>query len=214
MTRFITSSALTMSLLYAMSVPALAMLPTPEPEMDTPTTATNAQLVAQGTTPMPNSMSNPTLNPMAQPAYVNNAVNSGAVGSTSQAISTKTVAIAVKSNGQGQLELTPADASTQLKSGDMIEYRTYLTNNSSDRVRAMTVTSKIPDGFELVGNVYPDTQTYASIDDRQFNRFPLRGQVGGQMQEIPLQYYKQLRWTLEGVGLNETAVVGYRLKKR
>jgi hypothetical protein len=41
---------------------------------------------------------------------------------------------------------------------------------------------------------------------------PLRGNVNGQNQEIPLGYYKAVRWDIEGVGLNDTVMVQYRAK--
>jgi hypothetical protein len=76
-------------------------------------------------------------------------------------------------------------------------------------MRKMDVTMTIPEEVKLVGQVSPDTAS-ASIDGTNFSHMPLRGSINGQMQDVPLEYYKNLRWTIEGLGINETAVVKYR----
>lgn len=75
----------------------------------------------------------------------------------------------------------------------------------------MTVTMSIPEQVELLGGVMPDFP-YGSVDGNSFARMPLRGNVNGQSQEIPLGYYKAVRWDIEGVGLNDTVMVQYRAK--
>ncbi|WP_019673982.1 hypothetical protein [Psychrobacter lutiphocae] len=122
---------------------------------------------------------------------------------------TKTVAALISVDAQGQPVLKPIDANTRLQKGNVIEYHGYFTNNSSDRMRKMEVTMSIPDEVRLVGEVFPNTAS-ASLDGREYNHMPLRGRVDGQLQDLPLDYYKSLRWTIEGLGINETAVVKYR----
>ena len=78
-------------------------------------------------------------------------------------------------------------------------------------VRKMTVTMSIPQQVELLGAVAPDFP-YGSVDGNNFSRMPLRGQVDGKVQEIPLQYYQAVRWDLEGIGLNDTVKVKYRAR--
>lgn len=174
------------SLMLAGSLSAQAMLPTPEPEMNNPSNAQNAAVMQQGQT-------NQLQGQMNQ----------------SQKLITKTVAALVSVDAQGQPALKPIDANTRLQKGNVIEYHSYITNNSSDRMRKMDITVSIPDEVKLVGKVSPDTAS-ASVDGQNFSRMPLRGQIAGEMKEVPLEYYKHLRWTIEGLGQDETAVVRYR----
>ena len=167
------------SVMLAGSLSAQAMLPTPEPEMSNPSNAQNAAVMQQGQT------------------------------NQTGKVTTKTVAALISVDAQGQPALKPIDATTRLKKGNVIEYHSYFTNNSSDRMRNMTVTMSIPDEVKLVGKVSPDTAS-ASVDGTNFNRMPLRGRINGEMQDVPLDMYKQLRWNIEGLGVNETAVVKYR----
>ena len=117
--------------------------------------------------------------------------------------------ISVDANGQEVL--APVNASTRLQSGNVLEYQGYFTNTNADRVRKMTVTMSIPEQVELLRTVSPEFP-YGSADGTTFARMPLRGKVDNQLQEIPLKYYKAVRWDLEGVGLNDTVVVKYRAR--
>lgn len=114
-------------------------------------------------------------------------------------------------NINGQETLTPINAGTPVKSGDILEYQGLFTNNSSERVRSMDVTLSIADGLALVGGIHPRFP-HATIDGSRFVRSPIRANVGGQVQELPLSDYKALRWTLEDIGLGGTSVVKYRAK--
>lgn len=114
-------------------------------------------------------------------------------------------------NINGQETLTPINAGTPVKSGDILEYQGLFTNNSSERVRSMDVTLSITDGLALVGGIHPRFP-HATIDGSRFVRSPIRANVGGQVQELPLSDYKALRWTLEDIGLGGTSVVKYRAK--
>lgn len=167
------------SLMLAGSLSAQAMLPTPAPEMSNPSNAQNAAVMQQSQT--------------------NQAGN----------VTTKTVAALVSVDAQGQPALKPIDANTRLVKGNVIEYHSYFTNNSSDRMRNMVVTMSIPEEVKLVGKLSPET-AYASVDGQNFSHVPLRGRIDGQMQDVPLEFYKHLRWNIEGLGTNETAVVKYR----
>ena len=146
-----------------------------------------------------------TLNPVAMQA----SANSGS--SSAQAVNSKITAALVSVGADGQETLVPVTADTRLQSGNILEYQGFFTNTNADRVRKMTVTMSIPQQVELLGAVAPDFP-YGSVDGNNFSRMPLRGQVDGKVQEIPLQYYQAVRWDLEGIGLNDTVVVKYRAR--
>lgn len=118
-------------------------------------------------------------------------------------------AFIVKSDN-GREVLVPINVGTPVKSGDVLEYQGLFTN-TGDRVRKMDVTLGIADGLELVGGVVPQHAS-ASMDGQRFVRMPIRVNIGGQVQNLPLSQYKALRWTLEDIGLGGTAVVKYRAK--
>lgn len=113
-------------------------------------------------------------------------------------------------NDNGQETLMPLTAQTRLAKGNVIEYHVYLTNTNSDRVRTMKANVAIPSGVKLLGAVSPEAMK-GSVDGQNFYPMPLRMQVGGQTQPIPLDQYKALQWQIEDVGLNQTAKVSYRV---
>ncbi len=131
--------------------------------------------------------------------------------SSAQAVNSKITASLISTDANGQEVLVPVNASTRLQSGNVLEYQGYFTNTNADRVRKMTVTMSIPEQVELLQTVSPDFP-YGSADGNTFARMPLRGKVDNKLQEIPLKYYKAVRWDLEGVGLNDTVVVKYRAR--
>lgn len=144
-------------------------------------------------------------------AAVQPAANVNKSNSNVQAVNTKITASLISVDANGQETLVPVDANTRLQSGNIVEYQGYFTNTNSDRVRKMTVTLTIPEQVELLRVVSPEFP-YGSADGETFARMPLRGRVDNQLQEIPLQYYKAVRWDIEGVGLNDTVMVKYRAK--
>ena len=135
--------------------------------------------------------------------------NSG--NSSVQAVNSKVTASLISVGADGQEVLVPVNANTRLQSGNVLEYQGYFTNTNADRVRKMTVTMSIPEQVELLRTVSPDFP-YGSADGDTFARMPLRGKVDNQLQEIPLKYYKAVRWDIEGVGLNDTVAVKYRAR--
>ncbi|WP_350562111.1 hypothetical protein [Psychrobacter sp. CAL346-MNA-CIBAN-0220] len=159
---------------------ASAMLPIPEPALDSP--------VALQT---------------AAPANTSSL--------SAQAVNSKITASLISVDTSGQELLVPVTANTRLQSGNVLEYQGYFTNTNTDRVRKMTVTMSIPEQVELLGGVAPNFP-YGSADGNTFARMPLRGKIDGQTQEIPLKYYKAVRWDLEGIGLNDTVMVKYRAR--
>ena len=75
----------------------------------------------------------------------------------------------------------------------------------------MTVTMTIPEQVEMLGGMAPDFP-FGSADGNTFARMPLRANIDGKLQEVPLTFYKAVRWDLEGLGLNETVMVKYRAR--
>lgn len=120
-------------------------------------------------------------------------------------------AFVVKTDATGQETLLPVNVGTPVKAGDVLEYQALLTNHSPDRVRQAEVTLSIASGLELVGGISPEF-AHASIDGSRFVRMPIRANVNGQIQVLPLSRYKALRWTVEELGIGATAVVKYRAK--
>jgi hypothetical protein len=150
----------------------------------------------------------PTPEPALNSAVVLQATaNNG--NSNAQAVNSKITASLISVDANGQELLVPVSASTRLQSGNILEYQGFFTNTNADRVRKMTVTMTIPEQVELLGGVAPSFP-FGSADGTTFARMPLRGQVNGQNQEIPLKYYQAVRWDLEGIGLNDTVMVKYR----
>ena len=128
-------------------------------------------------------------------------------------VQTRILASVVGHDPQGQEVLSPVNAQTRLASGNVVEYRGYLTNNSPDRIRNMKVTMNIPANMELVStsDVEP-TRAFGSMDGANFQYMPLKTNMNGVLQNLPMAYYKAIQWDVPGLGLNEVAMVKYRLK--
>lgn len=210
--------------LAALSSTAHAVLPTPADSEEISYTANPAntpkrivvvapqnipiQNPLQSTTPAPSlavqiPQSVPTLSPtLSQVA--------SPVGQSGTGIHSVVHAFIVQ-NTSMQETLVPVSATTAIKSGDVLEYQGLFTNNSGQRVRSMDVTLGISDRLELIGGITPSI-AWASVDNSRFGRMPIRANIGGQIQELPLSQYKALRWTVEELGLGGTAVVKYRAK--
>ncbi|ALF59657.1 hypothetical protein [Psychrobacter urativorans] len=131
--------------------------------------------------------------------------------STVQAVNSKITAALISVDANGKELLVPVTANTRLQSGNILEYQGLFTNTNPDRVRKMTVTMSIPEQVEMLGDLAPDFP-YGSADGNTFARMPLRANIDGKVQEVPLKYYKAVRWDIDGVGLNETVMVKYRAR--
>lgn len=131
--------------------------------------------------------------------------------SNAQAVSSKIIASIISVDANGKELLVPVTANTRLQSGNIVEYQGLFTNTNADRVRKMTVTMSIPEQVELLSDLAP-AFPFGSVDGNTFARMPIRGNIDGKVQEIPLQYYKAVRWDLEAVGLNDTVMVKYRAR--
>ncbi len=116
----------------------------------------------------------------------------------------------VRTDANGQEQLVPINTSTPISRGDVVEYHGYFTNKTSDRIRSMSAMMTIPQGAELISMTPTDAS--ASLDGVKFSRAPLRTLVNGQPQNVPLSRYKAIRWNIDDVGLNGTAVTKIRAK--
>lgn len=126
-------------------------------------------------------------------------------------IDQKMNAFVVKKEATGAETLVLLKPGDGVSRGDVIEYQGLFTNQDKNRIRRMVATLTIPDGVELVGGVSPSI-VKASLDGNRFATMPIRANLNGQVQELPLAYYRVLRWTIEDVGIGATAVVKYRVR--
>ena len=128
-----------------------------------------------------------------------------------QAVSSKITASLISVDANGRELLAPVTANTRLQSGNILEYQGLFTNTNPDRVRKMTVTMSIPEQVEMLGGITPDFP-FGSVDGNAFARMPLRANIDGKLQDVPLKFYQAVRWDLDGLGLNETVMVKYRAR--
>lgn len=107
--------------------------------------------------------------------------------------------------------LSPVTPESQIKSGDVIEYQAYISNNSKERVRSVNVSFDVPAGAELIGGFRPETPL-ASVDGTRFYPTPLRTNVNGQIETIAMSNYKSIRWSIQDLGIDGVAVVKFQMK--
>lgn len=110
----------------------------------------------------------------------------------------------------GQETLVPITPTTPIVSGSIVEYQGFFHNTSNQRIRSATVGLDIPMGLELIS--MSNNAVLGSVDGQYYSRMPLRTQMNGQISEIPLSFYRGLRWQALDIGLGGTAVVKYRAK--
>lgn len=114
-------------------------------------------------------------------------------------------------NDYGTETLVPILSESDIMVGDVVEYHAYFVNRSGERIRSMMASLDIPEGAELIGNVYPPA-SHATVDGVRFGQIPLRTNSNGQLVDIALKYYKALRWDIQDVGIDGMAMVKYRAK--
>lgn len=128
-------------------------------------------------------------------------------------LETRILASALSTDAQGQQVLSPITAQTKLTSGNVIEYHGYITNKSPERIRNVTVTLDIPANTELLSlEGLSPTRAKGSADGVKFQNMPLKTNINGVLQDLPMQYYKAVQWDIAGLGLNEVATVKYRVR--
>lgn len=107
--------------------------------------------------------------------------------------------------------LSPITPDTPLKAGDIIEYHAYISNHTKERIRSVNVSFDIPAGVELIEGFSPMVSS-ASLDGNRFFPAPLRVNIDGQTQPIPLSQYKALQWRVQDIGIDGVAIVKFRVK--
>lgn len=139
--------------------------------------------------------------------------NNTTTPTTSNQVQQRLLASVVARGADGAEVLSPITASTRLNSGNVIEYHGYIINQSPERVRNLKVTFDLPANTELTGlaDLSP-SRAYGSIDGKNFQYMPLKANIGGIVQEIPMSSYKAVQWDVAGLGLNEVAEVKYRVR--
>lgn len=110
----------------------------------------------------------------------------------------------------GQETLVPITYATPVLAGSIVEYQGFFHNISNQRIRSATIGLDVPMGLELIS--MSDNATLGSVDGQHYSRMPLRTQMNGQISEIPLSFYRGLRWQVTDIGLGGTAVVKYRAR--
>ena len=189
----------TMDLVPTSTAPAMTTTAMP---VNTPTTPVTATM----TTAMPTLVA-PTMNATnAQVAAV------PAVNPAISQIQRRLLASIVARNASGQEVLVPVNAQTPITRGMILEYHGYIINHSQERVRNMKVSFDLPKNTELtaMSDMSP-ARAMGSMDGMNFQYMPLKSNVGGVLQDLPMSYYKAVRWNIEGLGLNEVAEVKYRV---
>lgn len=129
------------------------------------------------------------------------------------ALISRVLASVVGRDATGQEALSPITPQTQVASGNVLEYHGYITNQGSERVRNMKVTFDIPANMELISQAdLEPARARGSVDGVNFQYMPLKMNVGGVLQDVPMSQYRAVQWEIPGLGLNEVAMVKYRLR--
>lgn len=123
-----------------------------------------------------------------------------------QGVSVSMAAFLVDSLGN----LSPITQGSTVHAGDVVEYQVYYTNVSGEHIRSVQVDLDLA-GLAFSGQAQP-MGAFASTDGVNFGRMPLRANIGGAIQEVPPAQYRTLRWVLEDIGIDSTAVVKFRAK--
>lgn len=106
-------------------------------------------------------------------------------------------------------------AATQVKPGDVIEYKTVYTNVGKAAVNQVVATLPIPLGTGLLAGSAKPANALASLDGINFRPVPLMHDVKLQdntvkKEPVPLIEYRALRWELGAIGPNKNAEVSLR----
>lgn len=126
--------------------------------------------------------------------------------SQSQGVSVSMAAFLVDSMGN----LSPITQGNTVRAGDVVEYQVYYTNTTGEHIRSVQVDLDLA-GLVFLGQASP-MGGFASTDGVHFGRMPLRANIGGAIQEVPSAQYRNLRWVLEDIAIDGTAVVKFRAK--
>lgn len=123
------------------------------------------------------------------------------------------LASVVGRDAAGNEVLSPITAQTRIAAGNVIEYHGYVINRSANRVRSVKATFALPANTELtsLADLSP-SRAYGSVDGVNFQYMPLKANIGGVVQDVPMSSYKAVQWDVQGLGLNEVAEVKFRVR--
>lgn len=190
---------------------AMAVLPTVALDPNDPANQTTQPTTTMTFAPATPIVMNPTsLSPAVAASPIAQMPQNNAASSQVQKL---LLASVVARDATGSETLSPVTAQTRLTSGNIIEYHGYVINRSPDRVRNVKVTFNLPSNTELTGMAdMSPSRAYGSIDGSNFQYMPLKANIGGVVQDIPMSSYKAVQWDVQGLGLNEVAEVKYRVR--
>lgn len=177
-----------LAMMLVASTSSFAMLPNPQTTVSYGISSTNTPLPRAG---------------VSQTSILTNAQNE-----VEQAV----FAYLVQTAGTGQEQLVPINQNTPITKGDVVEYHSYFTNKTPNRIASMTAMVSVPSGVELM-SIEPN-DAFGSVDGTKFSRMPLRTLVNGQPKEVPLSRYKAVRFDIDNIGIGASASVKYRAKIR
>lgn len=102
-------------------------------------------------------------------------------------------------------------AASQVKPGEIIEYRATYKNVSTGAVKKLVATLPVPKGLEYQAKTAnPLATAEATIDNVTFATVPLMD--ADKKQVIPTKQYRALRWKLQELGADQSIVVSARMK--
>lgn len=203
-------------------LPTVTLDPTTDPKQlsnnltatasTTATTSNNAAIPATAISPVNTASTTSTGNVAALPPMASSTAATVSNPAASQ-IQQRLLASLVSRDEAGKEVLSPVTAQTRVRSGNIIEYRGYVINISPERVRNLKVSFDLPSNTELMSlsDLSPE-RAMGSSDGVTFQYMPLKTSINGTLQELPMSYYKAVRWNIEGLGLNEVAEVKYRVR--
>lgn len=94
-------------------------------------------------------------------------------------------------------------------SGELIEYRAYITNTRQSRIKAVDVVLDIPHTVVFESAPFG---TRASVDGATFAHLPLKTATSEGLAPVPHAYYRALQYQLEYIAQGGTAVASYRAR--
>ena len=98
----------------------------------------------------------------------------------------------------------------RVKSGDIIEYRISLTNNSKEEIKNIKPTIPVPDGTFFLDDYVNPSKIYVSLDGKNFKLAPLY--VDKKLVD-PI-FYKFIKWNIDSLKSGEKVVLKMRVKVR
>jgi len=117
-------------------------------------------------------------------------------------------------DGDGKEQLVSADTA---KPGEVIEYTVVYSNNTGHPVKGLQATLPIPRGTTYVVDSATPLKATASTDGADFAPIPLKREVklpdgGVEVQEVPCDEYRFLRWSVGDLQADESATVSARVQ--